>query len=111
MFWHKFGKICQVQTRSTKGTPSINLQAPLAKTVHETPSPKVEGAAVSRLMAFSITTQQQNDLKLKKSRRRTCFRIRLSTGGPCVTARFRVPKRGGSIITLVVGDENSFAGD
>ena len=47
-------KCKQDQTRATKGTASINLQAPHAETNHETPSPKTEGAAVSRRMASSI---------------------------------------------------------
>ena len=50
-------KFKQHQTRSTKGTPSINLQTPHAETNQQTPSPKVEGAAVLRRMTFSITTQ------------------------------------------------------
>ena len=47
-------KIKQDQARSTKGTPRINLQAPHAKTLHKTLGPKIEGAVVSRHMAFSI---------------------------------------------------------
>ena len=41
-------KINRNQARSTKGKPSINLQAPHAETNHETLDPKTEGAAVSR---------------------------------------------------------------
>ena len=57
-FWQdlpRSPKICQDLPRSTKRSASTNLQAPLAETIHETPSSKNEGAAVSRRMASSIT--------------------------------------------------------
>jgi hypothetical protein len=50
----KSAKICQDQTKSTKGSAGISLQAQLAETEHENAKPQNEGAAVSRRMASSI---------------------------------------------------------
>ena len=41
-FLTTYAKIWQVRTRSTKGTPSISLKAPLAETKHETPNSRIE---------------------------------------------------------------------
>ena len=53
-FWQRLPKMCQDQERSTKGSASTDLQAPLAETNHKTPSPSNEGAVVSRRMASSV---------------------------------------------------------
>ena len=46
--------MCQEQTRSTKGSVGIPLQAQLAETKYTNAKPQNEGGAVSRRMASSM---------------------------------------------------------
>jgi len=60
-------KICQDQTRSTKGSASINLQAPLAETDHETPGPKMSGAKNHKFLQKTNEILTSSDKKLPRS--------------------------------------------
>ena len=50
------------QTRSTKGSPSTKLQAPLAETVHETLNPKMGGGGVTPHGVFN------NNIDIRKKK-------------------------------------------